>query len=54
VRVPKGVRAPNLTPKLLAVPVSPWNILATIKPEHISEITYADWKVGGLASAFVV
>jgi hypothetical protein len=59
-RVPKGVRAPNLTPKILAVPVNPWNILATIKPEHISEITYADCfdttvpKVGAQAAAFVV
>jgi hypothetical protein len=60
VRVPKGVRAPNLTPKILAVPVSPWNILATIKPEHIAEITYADCfdttvpKNGAQAAAFVV
>ena len=60
VRSQKGVRDPNLASKLLAVPVSPWNILATIKPEHISEITYADCfdttvpKVGAQAAAFVV
>lgn len=58
--VPPGYRAPNLGSRLSAVAVSPWNILSTIKPEHISEITYADCDdttvvaVGAQAAAFVV